>query len=122
MDAALWRSNRVGKRVEIELVTAVRKQCDFDVYLFAQLTEGDGLAEQRLGAGRARKEDPVQAGAGVLCLAKPGDVVAEGQPLLELHTDTPDAVEGALQALEGAYSVSESAPGRSPLVIDTIRG
>ncbi|MGW4206732.1 thymidine phosphorylase [Lentzea sp. NPDC004789] len=83
---------------------------------------GVGVAAWRLGAGRARKEDPVQAGAGVLCLAKPGDVVAEGQPLLELHTDTPDAVEGALQALEGAYSVSESAPGRSPLVIDTIRG
>ncbi|MET8756577.1 thymidine phosphorylase [Lentzea sp. NPDC004782] len=83
---------------------------------------GVGVAAWRLGAGRARKEDPVQAGAGVLCLAKPGDVVAEGQPLLELYTDTPDAVEGALQALEGAYSVSESAPERSPLVIDTIRG
>jgi len=83
---------------------------------------GVGVAAWRLGAGRARKEDPVQAGAGVLCLAKLGDVVAEGQPLLELHTDTPDAVEGALQALEGAYSVSASAPERSPLVIDTIRG
>ncbi|MFC3891848.1 thymidine phosphorylase [Lentzea rhizosphaerae] len=83
---------------------------------------GVGVAAWRLGAGRARKEDPVQAGAGVLCLAKPGDVVEAGQPLLELYTDTPDAVEGALQALEGAYSVSESAPERSPLVIDTIRG
>jgi thymidine phosphorylase len=42
--------------------------------------------------------------------------------LLELYTDTPDAVEGALQALEGAYEVRDSAPERSPLVIDTIRG
>lgn len=83
---------------------------------------GVGVAAWRLGAGRARKEDPVQAGAGVLCLAKPGDSVEAGQPLLELYTDTPDAVEGALQALEGAYSVSESAAERSPLVIDTIRG
>jgi thymidine phosphorylase len=83
---------------------------------------GVGVAAWRLGAGRARKEDPVQAGAGVLCLAKPGDVVEAGQPLLELHTDTPDAVEGALRALEGAYSVTDSAPERSPLVIDTIRG
>lgn len=83
---------------------------------------GVGVAAWRLGAGRARKEDPVQAGAGVLCLAKPGDSVEAGQPLLELYTDTPDAVEGALQALEGAYSVSESAAERSLLVIDTIRG
>lgn len=83
---------------------------------------GVGVAAWRLGAGRARKEDPVQAGAGVLCLAKPGDVVSEGQPLLELHTDTPDAIDGALQALEGAYAVSDSVAERSPLVIDTIRG
>ncbi|WP_434438558.1 thymidine phosphorylase [Lentzea sp. E54] len=83
---------------------------------------GVGVAAWRLGAGRARKEDPVQAGAGVLCLAKPGDAVEAGQPLLELYTDTPDAVDGALQALEGAYSVTGSAPERSPLVIDTIRG
>ncbi|MFD4674117.1 thymidine phosphorylase [Lentzea sp. NPDC058450] len=83
---------------------------------------GVGVAAWRLGAGRARKEDPVQFGAGVLCLAKPGDVVEAGQPLLELHTDTPDAVAGALQALEGAYEVTDSAPERPPLVIDTIRG
>jgi thymidine phosphorylase len=83
---------------------------------------GVGVAAWRLGAGRARKEDPVQAGAGVMCLAKPGDVVEAGQPLLELYTDTPDAFDGALQVLDGAYSVSDSVAERSPLVIDTIRG
>ena len=41
-----------------------------------------GLAAWRLGAGRARKEDPVQAGAGVVWHARPGDEVTEGQPLL----------------------------------------
>ena len=49
-----------------------------------------GLAAWRLGAGRARKEDPVQAGAGVEIHAKPGDLVTAGQPLLTLHTDTPE--------------------------------
>ncbi|MDT7783802.1 MAG: thymidine phosphorylase [Pseudonocardiales bacterium] len=83
---------------------------------------GVGVAAWRLGAGRARKEDPVQAGAGVMCLAKPGDSVVAGQPLLELYTDTPDAFDGALQVLDGAYSVSDSVAERSPLVIDTIRG
>ena len=81
-----------------------------------------GVAAWRLGAGRARKEDPVQAGAGVLCLAKPGDRVVAGQPLLELRTDAPDVVPYALEALEGGYAVTDSAAVPGPLVIDTIRG
>jgi thymidine phosphorylase len=80
-----------------------------------------GVAAWRLGAGRARKEDPVQASAGILCLAKPGERVSAGDPLLELHTDTPDAVPSALAALEGAYTVADSAPGAGPIVLDTVR-
>ncbi|KMS87324.1 pyrimidine-nucleoside phosphorylase, partial [Streptomyces regensis] len=84
-----------------------------------------GVAAWRLGAGRARREDPVQAAAGVRCLAKPGEHVEAGQPLLELHTDTPDAVPAALAALEGAVEVSESAAERPPWpatpVLETIR-
>lgn len=81
-----------------------------------------GVASWRLGAGRARKEDPVQAAAGVLCLAKPGEPVTEGEPLLELHTDTPDAVPAALAALEGGFTVASSAPEPGPIVRETIRG
>jgi thymidine phosphorylase len=81
-----------------------------------------GVAAWRLGAGRARKEDPVQAAAGVLCLAKPGDAVSSGEPLFELRTDTPDAVAGALATLDGALDIADSAPARSPLVMETIRG
>jgi thymidine phosphorylase len=83
---------------------------------------GVGVAAWRLGAGRARKEDPVQAAAGVVCRAKPGERVAAGEPLLELHTDTPDAVEGALASLDGAFEIGDEPPARSPLVLETIRG
>lgn len=78
-----------------------------------------GVAAWRLGAGRARKEDPVQAGAGILCHAKPGDAVVAGEPLLELHTDTPEAVPAALDALAGAYAVGAGTP--RPIVLDTIK-
>ncbi|WP_410616196.1 thymidine phosphorylase [Amycolatopsis sp. lyj-109] len=81
-----------------------------------------GVAAWRLGAGRARKEDPVQAAAGILCLAKPGDEVSAGQPLLELHTDTPSAVPPALAALEGGFTIASSAPSPGPIVRETIRG
>jgi thymidine phosphorylase len=81
-----------------------------------------GVSAWRLGAGRARKEDPVQAGAGIELHAKPGDPVTAGQPLLTLHTDTPEKFEYALAALESGVEIS--APGTAyearPIVLDRI--
>jgi len=81
-----------------------------------------GVAAWRLGAGRARKEDPVQPAAGILCLAKPGDQVKDGAPLLELHTDTPDAIPFALAALDGAIEVTDAEFEPTPLILELIRG
>src|SRR5665648_545198 len=61
-----------------------------------------GVAAWRLGAGRARKEDVVQAGAGIELHAKPGAQVRAGEPLMTLHTDTPERFERARAALAGA--------------------
>jgi thymidine phosphorylase len=73
-----------------------------------------GIAAWRLGAGRARKEDPVQAGAGVVMHAKPGDAVNAGQPLLTLHTDTPERFEAAVAALDGAWRIQPPDPAGGP--------
>ncbi len=75
---------------------------------------GVGVAAWRLGAGRARQGEQVQAGAGIEMHAKPGDSVVAGQPLLTLHTDTPEAFAGALAALADAVTIegtSEWKPG-----------
>ncbi|TQM35102.1 thymidine phosphorylase [Pseudonocardia cypriaca] len=80
-----------------------------------------GVAAWRLGAGRARKEDAVQAAAGVRLLVDIGDEVEAGQPLLELHTDTPDAVAGARAALDGGVVVSDGPAVRPALLSETIR-
>jgi thymidine phosphorylase len=80
-----------------------------------------GMAAWRLGAGRARKEDPVQAGAGVEIHAKPGEQVRAGQPLLTLHTDDADRIERALASLGGGIEVGETtAYTPTPLVIDRV--
>jgi thymidine phosphorylase len=82
-----------------------------------------GVAAWRLGAGRARQEDAVQAAAGVRLLVAPGGAVEAGQPLLELHTDTPGAVAGARAALEGGLAVDDGpVPSRRPLVLETVCG
>ena len=80
-----------------------------------------GVAAWRLGAGRGRKEDPVSAAAGVVMRAKPGDTVRAGAPLLELHTDDPSRLAGALAVLDGAFEIGATAPSPSPLILDRIR-
>ena len=80
-----------------------------------------GVASWRLGAGRARKEHPVQAAAGIRLLAGLGDEVKAGQPLLELHTDTADAVAGARAALDGGVVISDEPASRPPLLLDAVR-
>jgi thymidine phosphorylase len=81
-----------------------------------------GVAAWRLGAGRARKEDPVQAAAGVEMHAKPGDTVTAGQPLLTLHTDTPERFEYALEAVQGSYDIAAAGTDftASPVVLERI--
>ena len=79
-----------------------------------------GIAVWRLGAGRARKEDPVSASAGIVCLAKPGDPIEAGQPVLELHADDPARFAAAREALRGAIEVTDEPPTPMPLIIDRI--
>ncbi|WP_329495355.1 thymidine phosphorylase [Kitasatospora herbaricolor] len=81
-----------------------------------------GVCAWRLGAGRARKEDPVQAGAGVEMHAKPGDPIVAGQPLLTLHTDTPERYEYAIEALAGGIVVdpADTPFTAKPIVLDRI--
>jgi len=79
-----------------------------------------GNAAWRLGAGRARKEDPVSAAAGVLCRAKPGDWVEEEQPLLELRADDESRFDAALAALGNAIEIGPQGPEEIATVIDRI--
>jgi len=79
-----------------------------------------GVATWRLGAGRARKEDPVSTIAGISWHARPGDEVTAGQPLLELHVDDPARLARAQEALVGAVEISAEPVERRPLIIERI--
>jgi len=81
---------------------------------------GVGVAAWRLGAGRSRPGENVQAGAGVHLHAKPGDVIVEGQPLFTLHTDTPERFERSLAALEDAFDVGAHFAGTGSVILDRI--
>jgi len=79
-----------------------------------------GVAAWRLGAGRARKEDQVQAGAGIELHAKPGDRVRRGDPLLTLHTDAPERFARAQEALAQAWTIGDAATDPSSVIMDRI--
>jgi thymidine phosphorylase len=125
MDA--WRRMVVaqGGDPDAPLPTA-RESLDLTADADGVLTRLDalavGVAAWRLGAGRARKEDPVQPGAGVLLRARPGDPVRAGQPLLTLLSDEPQRFDRAVEALRDAWDVapSSSSPARGPLILDTV--
>src|SRR5574340_148135 len=79
-----------------------------------------GIAAWRLGAGRERQGQPVQSAAGVQLHVKPGDPVRAGDPLLTLHTDTPERFAAAADALIDGWEIGDHAPPTSPLVIERI--
>jgi thymidine phosphorylase len=81
-----------------------------------------GLASWRLGAGRARKEDPIQFGAGITLHAQLGDTVKAGDPLYTLHTDEPARFERAAETIKNAYSIEAQAVVTRKLVLDRITG
>jgi thymidine phosphorylase len=100
---------------ETTVVTA-----DRDGYVSSVDAYAIGVAAWRLGAGRARKEDPVSAAAGVVLHKKPGDSVRRGETLFEARTDDASRIPSALAAADGAIALTGAAPQPRSLVLERI--
>lgn len=100
-------------------------RAEADGYITRLDALGVGIAAWRLGAGRERKEDPVQAGAGVMLRKQLGDPVRRGDVIMTLHTDTPERMPRGIAALAeacdgaGSVEIGDSAPARS-IVLDKV--
>ena len=82
-----------------------------------------GVSAWRLGAGRSKQGEAVQAGAGIEIHAKPGEYIAQGAPLFTLHTDEEARFARALEILDGAVAIVENGTvDRLPLVLERIEG
>ena len=79
-----------------------------------------GQAALRLGAGRRAKDDTIDHSVGLLCLAKRGDRVAEGEPLAEIHALTDAQAEEAARELAVAYELADEPPPERPVVLDLL--
>jgi len=83
-----------------------------------------GVSAWRLGAGRSRQGEQVQAGAGIEIHVKPGEQVVKGQPLFTLHTDESARFARAEEALSGAVKISNTGEKAKllPLILERIEG
>jgi len=79
-----------------------------------------GVAALELGAGRLTKADPVDHAVGILCFAKRGDTVLEGDDLAEVHARDDDAAERAAAAVLAAYEIGDDAPPDRGIVLDVV--
>ncbi len=81
-----------------------------------------GLAALRLGAGRTRKDDPIDHAVGIVCHAKRGDAVTGGQVIAEVHAADPVSGGAAVSEVAGAYRITDSGvPEAVPVVLDVLR-
>ncbi|MER5700693.1 thymidine phosphorylase [Micromonospora sp. NPDC002296] len=100
---------------EVEVVTA-----DADGFVSSVDAYAIGVAAWRLGAGRARKEDPISVPSGVVLHKRPGDPVRAGEPLYELRAEHAARIPAALAEAARAVRISATAPAVKPLVIERI--
>jgi pyrimidine-nucleoside phosphorylase len=98
------------------LVTATRAG-----YVSGIDAEMVGRASVALGAGRNRMDDPVDPAVGVLLLAKPGDAIAKGDPVFEIHYRGPATLEAALPLATRAVAIADERPAARPLLVAEVR-
>jgi thymidine phosphorylase len=79
-----------------------------------------GLAVVALGGGRTRPQDAVDHTVGFTDLAGLGEAVDQERPLAVVHAATETQAEAAAQALRQAYTISDQAPGETPLILERI--
>lgn len=91
-------------------------------YLTRMETGEIGTAAVMLGAGRSRKDDPIDLGAGIRLLAKAGDFVEKGQPLAVFSAAREELLGPAAERYLAALSFGEDAPKPQPLILERLGG
>lgn len=81
-----------------------------------------GLASVYLGAGRSRKEDPVDPSAGLIIKRKIGDYVRGGEPLAEIYFNHEEKAAAARDTIFSAFTLGVNEPEPDPLIYEIISG
>ena len=91
---------------------------DRDGWLAATRAESIGLAAGALGAGRMRKDDPIDPAVGIVMHPKIGDRLPVGQPIGQVHARDEASAERAAMEVLSALDVSDEQVEAPELVYD----
>ena len=85
-------------------------------FLYAMVTEGCGIASMELGAGREKKEDPIDYSAGIVLRKKVGDFVRKGEVLASFYSSEESKCRTAEQTFTQALSIQDARPKQTALI------
>ena len=100
-------------------ITSVLSPCDG--YITSMDTEAIGSAAVILGAGRSKKDDPIDYSAGIIVDKKTGDKVQKGDVLCYLYTNNESSIEAASERYQGAVTIGENQPEETKLIHAIVR-
>jgi pyrimidine-nucleoside phosphorylase/thymidine phosphorylase len=89
-------------------------------FVSAIMAEDIGRASQMMGAGRARKEDPIDPAVGVILEVKVGEKVDAGSVLCRLYYTSEEGLEEAAETVEDAFRISGSRPDERELILEVV--
>jgi len=89
-------------------------------YLGHMDTQRVGEASALLGAGRQKKEDAIDYGAGIVLKKKTGDFAEAGEPLAELYTNTAATLAESERVFLSALRWQDAAPEKQPLIYGVV--
>lgn len=120
-----WRKMIAGQGGDVDAPLPVAREfeeitADADGFVAEMDAYAVGVAAWRLGAGRERQGQPVQAGAGIEILKAVGEPVKAGEAVFRLHTDTPERFAAAKETLDGEWAVGAEPAKRGPIILDRI--
>ena len=91
-----------------------------DGYITRINTEQVGLSSVALGAGRARKDDEIDYGAGIIFEKTRGDFVRSGDIIAYMFSSNADKLNAGAGMLDSAIEIGDEPPTSIPLIYDTV--
>lgn len=95
-------------------------KADKDGYIYSIDAESIGIGAMLLGAGRKKKEDPIDPAAGITLISKMGDKVSKGDIICQLRTNL-DEIDDAMEKVQGAFVIKDEKPKTNPFIYNIIR-
>src|SRR5215469_9600864 len=89
-------------------------------YVTSINAEDIGIASNMIGAGREKKDDPIDPAVGIILEVKTGEKVEAGSILCRLYYTKEDRVEEAAEMVEDAFRISAQKPDERELILEVV--